>query len=206
MIIGYTDKLKNPFYISDEDADLLKSKWYLDAGGYVCRSVYQKGKSPKREHLHVLISKRMNLEKKDVLDHINRNRVDNQRENLRSATFSQNSLNKKMNKPAESSGVQGVSKETGRNHWRASITVQNKKIRVVREAVYGCNGALYGVWVIKQKCNKYESPYTLITRYNLQLYEKLDVRSKPNALIEKDFEEKFFAKDAFKCEDLVGIA
>ena len=107
----------------------------------------------------------------------------------------------------------GKFKDASDFDWRDSLKgydiikhVQSKKIRVVREAVYGCNGALYGVWVIKQKCNKYDSPYTLITRYNLQLYEKLEVRSKPNALIEKDFENKFFDKDGLTCRDLVGIA
>jgi hypothetical protein len=90
--------------------------------------------------------------------------------------------------------------------WRDSLKeydiikhVRNKTIRVVREAKYANYGFLYGVWVIKQKCNKYPSPYTLIDRYNLQMYEKLTVKAKADLLVEKDFKEKFFSECNFCC-------
>lgn len=97
--------------------------------------------------------------------------------------------------------------------WRDSLKendiirhVQNKKIRVVREAQYANYGFLYGVWVIKQKCNNYPSPYTLINRYSLQMYEKLTVVAKKDLSVEKDFKERFFTNDGYICEDLVGLA
>ena len=62
-----------------------------------------------------------------LIDHINRNRLDNRKHNLRPATISQNGANAKLTSRS-TSGFKGVSyfKRTG--SWRAYITVNKKFI------------------------------------------------------------------------------
>jgi hypothetical protein len=69
----------------------------------------------------------MNAEKKDgYVDHINHNKLDNRKENLRFCTFSQNAHNKKINKAENaSSKYTGVSKQNGR--WRCNIVFNKKR-------------------------------------------------------------------------------
>lgn len=68
------------------------------------------------------------MPKKDglVMDHINRNKLDNSRENLRHCTQQQNSWNntrKKTNK----SGCSGIYWDKTKMKWQAAITVNYKK-------------------------------------------------------------------------------
>ena len=62
------------------------------------------------------------------VDHRNRKRLDNRRENLRTATNSQNQYNKNKTKSKTSSIYKGVTyiKSTGK--WRAQIMVSRKNI------------------------------------------------------------------------------
>lgn len=68
-----------------------------------------------------------------VVDHINGNRLDNRIDNLRLATYSQNSANAKRHS-RNTSGLKGASrvkkngKWTGR--WQASITYQRRQINL----------------------------------------------------------------------------
>jgi len=59
------------------------------------------------------------------VDHISRNRLDNRDDNLRSATPSQNSINR----PGKRQGPRGVQK-VSRNRWAATITVNRKVFRI----------------------------------------------------------------------------
>jgi hypothetical protein len=52
------------------------------------------GKKPPKRHMH-LSRFVMNAQKGEIVDHINRNRLDNRRKNLRIVTPRQNGLNKK---------------------------------------------------------------------------------------------------------------
>ena len=60
-----------------------------------------------------------------VIDHINRNRFDNRRDNLRITTQYVNSLNRTVSQ-LSSTGVKGVYKE--KNKYRTEITIKGKKL------------------------------------------------------------------------------
>jgi len=64
-------------------------------------------------------------------DHINRNRLDYRKENLRPCNKSQNMANSKISK-RNSSGYKGVSFDPSRNNWRAVICKRGKYITIGR--------------------------------------------------------------------------
>ena len=67
------------------------------------------------------------------IDHIDRNRSNNAIDNLRAATSSENNLNRKIFKN-NTSGCKGVSFTD--NRWRASITIDGKRINLGRFVKY----------------------------------------------------------------------
>lgn len=84
-----------------------RQSWILNAWGYITRH------NKKREYLHKLIAQRMGLNTNDIIDHINRNKVDNSRPNLRESTPSLNRLNSKI-QSNNTSGIAGISFHNGR--------------------------------------------------------------------------------------------
>lgn len=107
--------------IDDDDYKYLnRFSWYY-AHGYAVRTIYDSGK-PYQLRMHRLI-----IDTPDGLDtdHINGNRLDNRKINLRTATRSQNVANtfvKKQNK----SGYKGVSWKKSNKKWCAQIMYNNK--------------------------------------------------------------------------------
>lgn len=61
----------------------------------------------------------------ESIDHINGNVTDNRIENLRGATQSQNSMNRRLRRDSRS-GIKGVSWNKQRNKWRAGVTLNGK--------------------------------------------------------------------------------
>jgi len=119
--------------VDDEDFEYLNQfKWYLSDSGYAMRSIYIKlgiGKyTSKQIRMHRFIN---NTPKGFETDHINRNKLDNRRNNLRSVTKSQNKMNVGLNKNNKS-GVKGVYWDKFTNKWRAEIKVNYKKISLGR--------------------------------------------------------------------------
>lgn len=109
---------KSRALISIEDVELVSQYHWCESHGYVvCRDHNIK--------LHKLIMN--DLDNKYIIDHINRKRLDNRRENLRIATPQQNAMNKSI-QPNNTSGVPGVSWRKDRNKWRAFITINRKQI------------------------------------------------------------------------------
>lgn len=100
-----------------EDVERVKEhKWYLNNEGYT------KCSNP-NILLHRFI---INAPDDMVVDHINRNRLDNRKCNLRDCTAQQNCMNRNI--PCNNaSGTIGVSKEG--NTWRASITINGRRIQ-----------------------------------------------------------------------------
>lgn len=99
--------------------DLIKINWNINSAGYAKGKVCTK---LVRMHRYVI-----NYTGKDVVDHINNNRLDNRLENLRVVTRSQNSQNMSFIKNTSSKYV-GVSKNKKTSKYEASIKVNGKKI------------------------------------------------------------------------------
>lgn len=98
-----------------EYVDVVKDyQWHLSAYGYVI--------SKKAGKLHRFI---MNCPDDMVIDHINRNPLDNRRENLRICTQQQNVMNKSI-QSNNTSGIPGVCWNKNKNKWHARITVNGK--------------------------------------------------------------------------------
>lgn len=105
--------------VSKEDKDRVKkNKWYLTKNGYVASDTRDK----RSLYLHRFI-----LSGVEEVDHINRNRLDCRRENLRPCTRSENIRNgSKRN--TNTSGIVGVSWDKGKNKWVARIVCNYKQI------------------------------------------------------------------------------
>lgn len=106
--------------VDNDDYKLLsKQKWYYNQG-YACYvKYYNKGKSSHKILMHRVINKTSDgLE----TDHIDGNKLNNQKINLRAVTKSQNMCNRGLQKNS-TSGYKGVAYR-GKviNKWRAYIT------------------------------------------------------------------------------------
>jgi hypothetical protein len=109
--------------ISKEDVEKVSQlKWNASSSnGYVSSGC---GKTQILLHRYIL-----NAQEHEIVDHINRNKLDNQRENLRLCTHSKNSMNSSM-KSNNTSGITGVwiNKTKKKNKWVAEIFVGGKEI------------------------------------------------------------------------------
>lgn len=109
------------FTISDEDFIFIVGfSWHLVGMGYVCCST-----PPWRgQCLHKIIAMRAEIDCSNMVDHIDRNKLNNQRSNLRAATQSQNSANAKVSKN-NVAGIKGIRlRHNGR--WQSVIKVNWK--------------------------------------------------------------------------------
>ena len=100
---------------------LVAFNWHL-AQGYVSRSK-RINRSSRKIRMQNIVATRMGLE--GLIDHIDRNKLNNQRSNLRVASGSQNSSNRGM-LIGNTSGYKGVTKLGLK--WQAQIGLDGKKI------------------------------------------------------------------------------
>lgn len=112
-------KIQETEVIIDEELyyDIIKYKWHINKYGY-CIGII----NGKDVRLHRYI---MNYTGIDFIDHINHNKLDNTRKNLRIVTPQQNSINTSSRKGSTSKYV-GVSYDNSRNKWLAMITIDRK--------------------------------------------------------------------------------
>jgi len=114
--------------LSDEDADLTQYKWCEDNYGYANRGKYINGVR-KTISLYREVGMRIGIPEKSVIDHIDRDPRNNQRNNLRACTYSRNGANHKLI-ITNSSGYHGVSWNSQRQKWRAGIKFKSKAYHI----------------------------------------------------------------------------
>lgn len=114
--------------IDAEDLPLVSCRrWCLDGNNYAAAMIRINGIGYKVK-MHRLL---LGLQPGDKMngDHINRNRLDNRKSNLRILTKKENSKN--MSKFRDStSSYRGVFWDKQSNRWRANITVDGKQTRI----------------------------------------------------------------------------
>ena len=113
--------------VDDEDFGSLNShKWYF-GGGYVVRNVRDSDGTRSKWPMHwEVIGK---PQKGKETDHINCNKLDNRKENLRIVTRSQNRMNVGKYKN-NTSGFKGVSMVKDSGKWQAHILVRGKNMKL----------------------------------------------------------------------------
>jgi hypothetical protein len=124
-IIG-TDLNNKNFYFDKDDFEKIKSYyWRIDYWGYVITSIRIKGETTHIK-LHKLIS---NTDKTKHIDHIDGNKTNNRKSNLRFANNQQNAMNIKMFSH-NTSGFKGVIWCKDRSKWRAQIKLNQKHMHL----------------------------------------------------------------------------
>ena len=103
---------------ASDKKNLSKYNWRFD-GRYAVTDVWNKSKKKSTKvYMHKII-----LTDNQEVDHINRNKLDNRKSNLRYVTRSENNLNQPVRKD-NTSGHKGVSYSKTKGRWVAYITIK----------------------------------------------------------------------------------
>lgn len=113
--------------VDTNDAKFLRQyKWYLNKFGYVLRNKRYKKNIPDKEtffmHRMILKIKERNI----YTDHINGDKLDNRKENLRKCTLQENNFGRGKKKD-NTSGYKGVYFNKDTQKWMARIAANNKR-------------------------------------------------------------------------------
>jgi hypothetical protein len=113
-------KRKKSIIVDDEDFEYLNSfEWQVDKFNTV--TTHLKDNKESRLIHRIIMKPPIGIE----IDHIDGNRLNNQKSNLRFATSSQNKMNRGARKDNKS-GYKGVSWHKQRNKWTARIMVDGR--------------------------------------------------------------------------------
>ena len=110
--IGYTSNTNEPFYFDLEDYNKIKDICWHNSNGYI-----RTNSSNKTINIHRVI---LEIEDDRIIDHKNRNPLDNRKENLRICTKLENNSNISIPKNNKS-GIIGVYFDKGTNKWHTRI-------------------------------------------------------------------------------------
>lgn len=121
-VIMYTQK-GEPFFVDLEDFWKVRDIcWHIDKNGYLTGI----GKCKKIVYLHRVI---MDCPPDGIIDHINGDKTNNRKINLRTGTQGQNNINKGIKKNNKSGAV-GVCWIKRTNKWQAYIGFNGKRIHL----------------------------------------------------------------------------
>lgn len=125
--IGYTQSGKK-FYFDKEDYDLVSQYcWDIDNSTGYAKTIDRINKTGKL-YLHRLVMGRVKGDK-TIVDHIDRNKIDCRKNNLRIVNDAQSAINKGI-KSNNTSGKIGVSWDKDCNKWHSYITVNKTRINL----------------------------------------------------------------------------
>ena len=118
--------------IDPEDAWLAEQRWYRNAAGYAVRQVPGEGTLPsgrRRQRIVFMHREVLDLEYGDPLqgDHINRDRLDNRRSNLRRVTVAEQRQNSTPRGGASRHRGVGFRKDKKARPWIAYGTLNRKR-------------------------------------------------------------------------------
>ena len=100
--------------------ELNKLKWYYSSSGYAMRDIKIKGQKRQAILMHRQI---VNAPLNFVVDHIDGNKLNNIKSNLRIVTQHENQINRKYLNKNNNSGYRGVGWHPETGKWRARIMV-----------------------------------------------------------------------------------
>ncbi len=138
-----------------DDADyerINKHKWYINENGYAVRTQWM---PPKKIRMHREV---MKTPDEMITDHINGDKLDNRKSNLRICNDSQNAANGRI-RNTNTSGYKGVSWHKQNKKWRAYIVISGKQKSLglydtPREAAKAYNDAAQEIFGVFAKINK----------------------------------------------------
>lgn len=143
--------------IDDDDYELVSKHSWRCVAGYAM--TYETGKSHKERKIILMHRLINNTPEGFDTDHVNGDRLDNRKENLRTATRSQNCKNKGKSKVDSTSMFKGVMWDKKSKKWRAYIYDTGRNIylglfELEKDAANAYNEAsknLHGVFSIQNK-------------------------------------------------------
>lgn len=97
---------------------------WFNMKGYACRNNYQDGENLGAIYMHHIV-----LPPPDgfIIDHIDRNKLNNQKHNLRVANKHINALNSKI-RSDNTSGLRGISFDAARGKWKVQLKLYDNRI------------------------------------------------------------------------------
>ena len=111
--------------IDTDDIEKVKNyTWRINSNGYAVTEYRESTNKTKRIQMHRLIN---NTPKGLITDHINHNRIDNRKLNLRTCNKSQNAMNK-IKHMGKTSKIKGVSYDKRDDLWKCTISKEGKRI------------------------------------------------------------------------------
>ena len=153
--------------VSEEDyLELNKYKWYISNNEYVEGKYNNKTISMHKFIMNIILNKDS---KNKIVDHINSNKFDNRRDNLRIVTHSENARNRTKHKNSTSK-YYGVSYVKVNNIWMSCIVFNNTRLqayyKIEEHAAYQ-----YDLW-IKEYDIEYSNMNNIDKPKDFNLYEK----------------------------------
>lgn len=158
--IGYTSKGEKFIFDKEDYNKIKKYCWHVGKNGYLCAQY-----DNKQYLMHRIIMEEYIKSSKDVVDHIQHNKLDNRKKYLRIVSYSENNMNKFKLKN-NTSGNTGISWAKEKQKWEVYIGINNKYIHLGRYDNY--DDALN---VRKEAEKKYFGKYSLDSSINI--YENI---------------------------------